>query len=154
VFIVNGSFEEADFAEGFQLVDAGAVPGWSSANQIEIWRSGLAGIQAQHGSYLIELNGAGPSTISQDISTTPGSTIRVAFAHRGRFDDDSMQLLIGRPGQNLPVALTATTGTSGWEVYRVTYTVPAGQTTTRLAFRSVDGGGAGNLLDAIQVSLD
>jgi hypothetical protein len=51
------------------------------------------------------------------------------------------------------VVLTAETGT-GWRIYEGTYTVPAGQTTTRIAFRALDDGWGGNLLDNVTVTLD
>ncbi|MFF8030978.1 hypothetical protein [Streptomyces sp. NPDC016626] len=161
VALVNGSFEEPAVTNYEVLPDASQtqapkrVPGWlttASDHMIELWRSGFNGVPAADGVQLAELNANQVSTLYQDLPTTPGTKLYWRLYHRGRQGEDTMALDIGAPGS--PVEQRRfTDGNTAWGYYTGTYTVPAGQTLTRFAFRSISAAGgnrsAGNLLDGI-----
>lgn len=121
------------------------------------------------------------TAIYQDIKTVPGTLYKVRLKHASLYDGylDKMQVMIGAPGHEQPVEMTRT-GVNGngdklneksniiatkvsntgendrnhdsqWESYEGTYPIPAGQTVTRFAFRSVGSRNLdhGNLLDDI-----
>jgi uncharacterized repeat protein (TIGR01451 family) len=161
--IVNGSFELPSLGSPGQMGNfgQGTVPGWrttASDGQIEIWSStfnsvpSLAGIP---GNQFAELNANFVSTLYQDVATIPGSTISWSFAHRGREGTDTMRLLAGTPGASLSqVGPNFVDGNTAWGRYSGSYTVPAGQTTTRFAFESVSsavGPTLGNFIDDVKI---
>lgn len=161
VALVNGSFEQPPVTDMAFLPDASqtqaprSVPGWlttASDHMIELWHSGFNGVPSAEGEQFAELNANEVSTLYQDLPTTPGTKLYWRLYHRGRQGQDTMALDIGAPG-GVVEQRTFTDGNTAWGYYTGTYTVPAGQTTTRFAFRSVSaaGGnrGVGNFLDGI-----
>ncbi|UFR00293.1 DUF11 domain-containing protein [Streptomyces sp. Go40/10] len=161
VALVNGSFEQPAVTDYEILPDASQtqapkrVPGWlttASDHRIELWRSGFSGVPSAEGAQFAELNANEVATLYQDLPTTPGSKLYWRLYHRGRLGQDTMALDIGAPGS--PVEQRRfTDGNTAWGYYTGTYTVPAGQTTTRFSFRSVSAAGGnrgiGNFLDGI-----
>jgi len=155
--LVNGSFEKPSLRTRWDAINESSVPGWrTTANddEIEIWQHlGVEGVPSYEGSQHNELNAAGSAAIYQDYATTPGSTIRWSFAHRGRSGVDTVRLRIGSPSAQVNQADFSTGKT--WNNYTGTYVVPAGQTTTRIKFDpiAVASGNAsvGNLLDGVLV---
>lgn len=155
--IVNGGFEAPRVAPGqFQLFPAGIVPGWEtndSLGNIELWNL-HRGVPADTGSQFAELNANSASRLYQDIPTVPGEELTWALSHRARTGTDVMRVLIGPVGgdlaQNGP---NLSSGVSRWDRFFGTYVVPAGQTSTRLAFEAVSSGSGlaaeGNFLDSI-----
>ncbi|WP_327675330.1 DUF7507 domain-containing protein [Kitasatospora sp. NBC_00458] len=162
IALVNGSFEQPPIAGGNAfLPDASQtqvpnhVPGWLSTatdHLIEVWHDGFNGVPSADGAQFAELNANQVSTLYQDLSTTPGATLYWRLYHRGRLGQDTMALDIGRPGAAVQQR-QFTDGNAAWGFYTGTYTVPAGQTVTRFAFRSVAAAGGnqgiGNFLDGI-----
>ncbi|MER7515627.1 hypothetical protein [Streptomyces sp. NPDC126499] len=161
VALVNGSFEQPPVTDMAFLPDASQtqapqhVPGWRTTatdHLIELWHSGFNGVPAADGEQFAELNANEVSTLYQDLATTPGTTLYWRLYHRGRQGQDTMALDIGAPG-GVVEQRTFTDGNTAWGHYTGTYTVPAGQTTTRFAFRSVSAAGGnrgiGNFLDGI-----
>jgi uncharacterized repeat protein (TIGR01451 family) len=161
VALVNGSFEQPAVTDVEILPDASQtqapkwVPGWlttASDHKIELWHSGYNGVPAADGAQFAELNAYEVSTLYQDLPTTPGTKLYWRLYHRGRQGDDTMALDIGAPGSTVEQR-RFTDGNTAWGYYTGTYTVPAGQTLTRFAFRSVSAaggnGGIGNFLDGI-----
>ncbi|MEV4196338.1 DUF7507 domain-containing protein, partial [Streptomyces toxytricini] len=161
VALVNGSFEEPVVTDVEILPDstqtqaAKWVPGWRTTatdHRIELWRSGFQGVPAAEGTQFAELNANEVSTLYQDLATTPGTKLYWRLHHRGRLGQDTMALDIGAPGAAVEQR-RFTDGTSAWGYHTGTYTVPAGQTTTRFAFRSVAAAGGaptvGNFLDGV-----
>ncbi|QEV56907.1 DUF11 domain-containing protein [Streptomyces platensis] len=131
------------------------VPGWlttASDHKIELWQSGFNGVPSADGAQFAELNANEVSTLYQDLPTTPGTKLYWRLYHRGRLGDDTMALDIGAPGTTMEQK-RFTDGTTAWGYYTGTYTVPAGQTLTRFAFRSISAAGGnrgiGNFLDGI-----
>ncbi|MFD5558504.1 isopeptide-forming domain-containing fimbrial protein [Streptomyces sp. NPDC127068] len=160
VALVNGGFEEPVLNATFEYLpdstqsQARKVPGWittATDHLIELWRSGHNGVPSAVGSQFAELNAYQVSTLYQDLPTTPGTKLYWRLYHRGRAGTDVMALDIGAPGAVVQQR-TFSDGNTAWGFYTGTYTVPAGQTLTRFAFRSVSSvGGAtsGNFLDGV-----
>lgn len=162
ITLANGSFEQPPIGGGNALLpDASQtqspnhVPGWlttATDHVIEIWHDGFNGVPSADGAQFAELNANQVSTLYQDLPTTPGATLYWRLYHRGRLGQDTMALDIGRPGAAVQQR-QFTDGTTAWGFYTGTYTVPAGQSTTRFAFRSVASAGGnqsvGNFLDGI-----
>lgn len=161
VALANGSFEQPAVTDVEILPDASRtqapkrVPGWlttASDHMIELWHSGFNGVPAAEGAQFAELNANQVSTLYQDLPTTPGTKLYWRLYHRGRQGDDTMALDIGAPGSAVQQR-RFTDGNTAWGYYTGTYTVPAGQTLTRFAFRSVSAAGGnqsiGNFLDGI-----
>ncbi|MED7949719.1 DUF7507 domain-containing protein [Streptomyces sp. BE303] len=162
ITLVNGSFEQPPIGSGNAILpDASQasspnhVPGWlttATDHLIEIWHDGFNGVPSADGAQFAELNANQVSTLYQDLPTTPGATLYWRLYHRGRLGQDTMALDIGRPGAAVQQR-QFTDGNTAWGFYTSTYTVPAGQTTTRFAFRSVSSAGGnqsvGNFLDGI-----
>ncbi|MER7991282.1 isopeptide-forming domain-containing fimbrial protein [Streptomyces noursei] len=161
VALVNGSFEQPTVTGVEILPDASQtqaskrVPGWlttASDHLIELWRSGFNGVPSADGAQFAELNANEVSTLYQDLPTTPGTKLYWRLYHRGRLGDDTMALDIGAPGATVEQR-RFTDGNTAWGYYTGTYTVPAGQTLTRFAFRSLSAAGGnrsiGNFLDGI-----
>ncbi|MCM2388279.1 isopeptide-forming domain-containing fimbrial protein [Streptomyces albipurpureus] len=161
VALANGSFEQPVVTGVEILPDASQtqaskwVPGWlttASDHRIELWHSGFQGVPAAHGAQFAELNANEVSTLYQDLPTTPRTKLYWRLYHRGRQGDDTMALDIGAPGSTVEQR-RFTDGNTAWGYYTGTYTVPAGQTLTRFAFRSISAAGGnrgiGNFLDGI-----
>lgn len=163
----NGDFEAPRVAtNNYTLVNtstAGLEWRNTAENIIEMWGSPFQGVNAFSGSQFAELNALKPATLYQDITTVPGSTMVWRIAHKATIrNGESLWVRIGVPGSTLAYTspkLTANligTARNGWTIHNGTYTVPAGQTTTRFAFES-DGTttaspDSGNLLDDIEFS--
>lgn len=164
----NGDFEAPRVpANNYTLVNtstAGLEWKNSAENIIEMWGSPFQGVNAFSGSQFAELNALKPATLYQDITTVPGSTMVWRIAHKATIrNGESMWVRIGVPGSALAYTSPKLTANligpdrNGWTVHSGSYTVPAGQTTTRFAFES-DGTttaipSSGNLLDDIEFSL-
>ena len=157
--VVNGSFENPVIAaNSFQQPNASTVPGWSTSatdNRMEIWRAPFQGVSVPNGSQFVEVNATQRASISQEFATTPGETIRWQLQHRGRTGVDVMEVRLGAPGTTLALQSTLSTGQS-WRSYSGLYTVPAGQTTTRLSLNSISSANGnasyGNFVDAVSVT--
>lgn len=156
VALANGGFEQPVFGSGVQQLPQTQVPGWSttaSDGLIELWKSGFNGVPASSGTQFAELNATQVSTLYQDVPTNPGQTLYWSLDHRGRQGFDTMALDLGAPGGPVNYTQQMRDGNTAWGKYSGTYTVPAGQTVTRFAFRSVSAAGGnqsvGNFLDNI-----
>lgn len=163
----NGDFETPRVAANdYSLVDAGTAGlEWrnSAEDIVELWGAPFQGVSAFSGSQFAELNALKPGTLYQDLATVPGSTMVWRIAHRAAIrNGESMWVRIGVPGSapaSTSPRLTANLDgpdRNGWTVHSGSYTVPAGQTSTRFAFES-DGSStassdSGNLLDDIEFS--
>lgn len=153
-------------------------------HKLEFWRSGFQGVSSAEGDQFAELNANQFAGLYQDISTLPGTVIRWSLQHRGRDGTESIRVLIGTnsgtttytsstgatysipgtfsPATGVSATKGATTtnniadGTSAWGTWSSSYSVPAGQTTTRFLFISHNPGASsnttGNFLDDIKFS--
>ena len=153
--VQNASFELPVINQSWTWVPNGSVPGWVSTDPvgIEIWQSGFNGVVAPVGNQFVELNANEAGTLSQSIATTPGQILQWSLLHRGRVGVDTMQVLIGSSNSTLEPIRTISDGTSAWGRYSGAYVVPAGQTTTELAFRAISTATGdltvGNLMDDV-----
>ena len=106
------------------------MPGWAttaSDTLIELWHTGFNGVPAGAGTQFAELNATQPSTLYQDVATTPGETIEWSLFHRGRSGVDVMRVIIGPPGGPLLAqGADISDGTTAWGRTTRRYTVPAG----------------------------
>lgn len=153
VSLVNGGFDEGVSLLQGDFVISPSIPGWvSQASEFEVWDSQKESVGAINGTNLLELNARVQGLIYQDFETTPGSTIRWEFFHRGREGTESLEMQLGSATGSLTTVQTARTDVQ-WRAYTGLYEVPAGQTKTRIVFRSLEPGGSGNFLDAISVAL-
>ncbi|MBC1502286.1 immunoglobulin-like domain-containing protein [Listeria booriae] len=152
ISLQNGSFEQPAVPYGtWQTFNQSQVPGWqttASDGLIEI-QNHFEDRDAADGEQYAELNAYEASALYQDIVTTPGATVRWQVSHRGRHTTDTATVKFGTPG-DLKLIDTMTTSVDAWKTYSGTYTIPAGQTTTRFQFEAVGGDPRnGNLLDNI-----
>ncbi|TQJ99674.1 LPXTG-motif cell wall-anchored protein/uncharacterized repeat protein (TIGR01451 family)/fimbrial isopeptide formation D2 family protein [Bacillus sp. SJZ110] len=174
VALINGSFEQGA-ARGSAVNGSGIyyyeseVPGWKTTDDaagykvIEIWNhaqnlpSGAKDYPAPpDGKRWAELNAMENGMLYQDVKTTPGQTIYWRLSHMGRAGVDTMQVRIGAATQNpydTVVQKQMSDGRTAWGTHTGSYTVPAGQTTTRFGFEAVSSAsgsiGNGNFLDDI-----
>ncbi len=147
----NGSFETPVTATVWERLTAAQVDGWSTlSGGFDMWSTGWNG-PASDGDQFTELNTNQTDGIYQDFATTPGQTLHWSFDHRGRLDDDTVQLHLGAPGA-LTLQTEHTTPTGTWTTYTGSYTVPAGQTITRIQLQATDPGSAGNFIDNITIT--
>lgn len=132
-----------------------------------------------HGSYWAELNADNTGALYQELTTVPNTIMRWSIKHRGRQEsDEQMKVKIGTTssqsdqtpiarrtpntifGSTPPTSWSLDSSyssnstitsrlSSGWVEYQGSYTIPAGQTTTRFQFESVTAGATANLLDDI-----
>lgn len=159
--LCNTDFEDLQNSPTVIIVDTSLVPCWGTTaadNKIEVWHTGFNGVPSYSGNQFIELNAFFVSTLFQNFTTTPGSTITASFAHRGRAGVDVMSVEIGPAGGPFTLLGTFSDGNLAWGYYTVTYTVPIGLGNNySIRFNSVSAAGGnqaiGNFLDAISVDL-
>ncbi|MBC2195384.1 LPXTG cell wall anchor domain-containing protein [Listeria booriae] len=154
ISLQNGSFEQPAIDKGSMLLDDSAVPGWktTATNHLIELQNHYEDREAADGNQYAELNAVEASALYQDIATTPGAKVRWQVAHQGRDGEDTAVVKFGAPS-NLTTIETMTTSNDGWKTYSGTYTIPAGQTTTRFEFEAVSSATGdvtrGNFLDNI-----
>ncbi|MGB5377136.1 MAG: hypothetical protein WBN26_04050, partial [Muriicola sp.] len=166
----DGPLDAASTSTGIWKGDSDNYPYWESAdpgtNHLEIWQEGNTsgsdpGGLAYSGIQWVELNASANFGFYQDIATTPGDVLQWSFAHRKRGenrwsapDQDIVELLIGDPsGSMVSQGTFASADDASWTLHSGTYTVPAGQTTTRLrltATNTIGPSGSGNHIDSVQ----
>jgi hypothetical protein len=140
------------------LLNSSQISCWkttASDGLIEVWGTGYNGVPAYSGPQFIEINATQSCTVYQDFTATPGATINVGFAHRGRAGVDQMQAEIGPVGGPYTNLGLYTDGTS-WGYYTASYVVPASMGinyTIRFTSVSWSGGNPaiGNFLDAVSL---
>lgn len=154
--LVNGGFEAPFVSDGsYALYAPSDVPGWETTDSaIEMWGNGFLGVPAAQGRQFVEINANIAGTLSQDVVTQPGETLRWSLKHRGREGTDVMRVVIGAVGGPLTQSgPNIVDGTGAWGTWSGTYTVPAGQTLTRFGFQAVSSAGGspgiGNFLDDV-----
>jgi len=159
VELVNGGFEEPTISEGFPTTtDADNVPGWDTTapdDNLELWHAGYNGVPAAEGTQFAELAANFAATMSQTIATTPGTELTYVARHRGRDGVDVADLELGPAGGSANRVVEMSDGDDAWGTYVGSYLVPAGQTSTTLAFTPVSTSSGnpsmGNFLDGISL---
>ncbi|MBC1472891.1 immunoglobulin-like domain-containing protein [Listeria seeligeri] len=165
IALENGSFEipAVSSSRTYEIFNSSQVPGWQttdSENRIEIQKNGFLEpvtnqtMYAQSGNQWAELNAYENSALYQDVPTVPGATVHWQVYHKGREGVDVALVEFGVPGGTLTEQTQMEDGDTSWGLYKGTYVIPEGQTTTRFQFRAISstGGntGLGNYLDNIQ----
>ena len=140
--------------------DEADIEGWSTSapdNQIELWASGHEGIDSHSGSAHLEINAQTEAQLYQDLSTIPGSRINWSIWHRGKRGTDMAAIYIGASGGNLKKVREMASGATAWQQYSGSYTVPAGQTSTRFSLQAIGAAGGdlteGNFIDLFEVEV-
>ncbi len=154
----NGGFESPVIAgNSFSLRNESQLGGWQTTapdNLIELWRVPFQGVTPAEGAQHAELNANSVATLYQDVATVPGTEVTYRVFHRGRSGVDTAQMQFGPPAGPADFTRTMTDGNKAWGSYTGTYTIPAGQTTTRFAFASISAAGGngaiGNFIDGVQ----
>jgi uncharacterized repeat protein (TIGR01451 family) len=149
------AYKEAE-VEGWGTIanDATSGASFDQRNVIELWRE--TSPPAYEGSQYAEINAYVAGTLYQDVITTPGTVLTWQFAHRGRSGTDTVEVVIGAPSLVVSQGQFST-GNTAWQVYRGTYTVPAGQTITRFGFKAVSSTGGtsyGNFIDDVRFGVN
>lgn len=140
--------------------DEADVPGWLTTSTtypyIEIWKNGNGTTDAYSGNQFAEINAYESTSLYYDIDTTPDSNLSVSVAHRGREGTDEAGIFMGAVGGTLTQVGTMQTDNTAWKLYNITYSIPAGQTQTRIEFRSISTAAAsdsiGNFIDNFIIS--
>ncbi|MBA3924783.1 immunoglobulin-like domain-containing protein [Listeria rustica] len=168
ITIVNGDMETPRVptpAPHWKLFAQSAVPGWETTatdGLIEFQAQGFIGtgaippMNAASGTQWAELNANEVAALYQDIPTTPGVKVRWQVYHRGLYGVDKAVVEFGPPSGTMVKQVDLSTNHAAWRLYKGTYTIPAGQTTTRFQFRSVSSStgdvARGNSLDKVLFS--
>lgn len=158
--LCNTDFENIPSINSYSVINASQVPCWgttASDQMIEVWHSGFNSVPSYSGSYFIELNANMVSTLYQDFVATPGTTVNISFAHRGRQGIDVMDVVLGPVGGPYTSLGTYSDGNMAWGYYTTSYIIPTGVGNNfSLRFNSISAAGgasSGNFLDAISISI-
>jgi gliding motility-associated-like protein len=125
---------------------------------IEVWTNGNENTNAYSGTQFIELNANQVSTLYQDLSVIPGSSVNISFAHRGRFSGtDVMRVEIGPVGGPYVSLGNFSATPSAWVYNSLNYTFPNnGVINYTIRFVSVTSGSGnltvGNFIDAVSIT--
>jgi choice-of-anchor C domain-containing protein len=139
--VTNGSFETPDAGGAFVGYGTGQVFGGWTVRDGSIDHIGLLW-QAADGHQSVDMNGAGPGTIDQDIATEPGYAYTLRFALAGNpYGYDPKRLAVLWGGQQVADLTFDQTGTSPTDMHWGYHTLylAANSATTRLAFQSLTG---------------
>ena len=172
--LVNGSFDVGSAGTGWSTTDPAGLEIWVYSAMVSYtnWTQNQA---AYEGPNFAEINASTNGTLFQDVATTPGEVLTWKLAHRARAGNsgtDVMRVLAGPGGGSGATGLVAQSATTkdgvtlgtpktnlddtgaAWGVWEGSYTVPAGQTSTRFAFQAISSANGnpsyGNFLDGIQ----
>lgn len=173
--ITNGSFELAGPASSGTVAfySRTQYPGWTvEKNYLEVIKAPITCTyrgaattftSGQDGKNFAELNSYEntPATIYQDFPTNPNTMLFVTFYMSCRYNaPTAFSVSMGSPGQESTVLTTYTSDATDftnkpgqWSRMSFYYNVPAGQTQTRLKFKSLNGDqySAGNDIDNVSV---
>ena len=143
--VVNGGFE----SPSLRSLGRVQLNSWTvNAASNEVWVDGFRGVSAKQGTQFVELNGAAPTTISQELTVVPGGQYRWSFAHRGRANNDTVNVLIdGR------VVATETSPPDRWSTVEGTFTAGPNQSRVTFSIQALDAGGIGNFVDDVSFVL-
>lgn len=162
VKIVNGGLESPSISPStIKNIGVTELNGWTVVNDstVEVWRGYNDGAMPVHplpaaeGAQFVELNGNGPGTLYQDVTTTPGQILHWSIKHHGRWGTDTMRVSINASGGALVQQAQFSTSNADWSMHEGDYVVPAGQTSTRISLTAVSTATGddtvGNLIDDV-----
>lgn len=148
---VNGSFETPIVSGNYQLL---FPPGWTSTEgALEIWKTWFGGVPSYIGNQHNEMNATAAPVQTNTLSgVRPRAELRVYWAHRGRFGNDTASLTISDDGGGSTGFGNFTTGTAQWVVRNAIHLVSPSATGASLTFSSIfPTGNTGNFLDGVEV---
>jgi hypothetical protein len=154
---INGDFEENMTHTNFIQTNEVNIEGWNTTspdNLIEIWNIGFLGVTPQSGNYHAEINATQNAALYQRVCSKPGTVFSWSVWHRGRSGTDVAVVKIGNSLSNSSVQKTMTTGTTAWQQYSGTYTVPIDEVETYFIFEAVSTASSisvGNFVDNIEI---
>lgn len=150
VSFLNGSFEQPAFVgqSNYSNFSNAQMVGWVSTDPLvstypnlafEVWGNGFIGESAQEGTHFLELESNGAATVYQDFATVPGQLLTWSFFLTPRHNVNAFARLaidVGNVSGTNSISTPVQQISTGWQEHTGSYTVPAGQTTTRLTFVS------------------
>ncbi|WBX72608.1 T9SS type B sorting domain-containing protein [Tenacibaculum pacificus] len=164
----NGGFEDhpekSATGNGYLIRDESQIPGWDTTepenNEIEIWYNSFQGVPPYEGTSFAELNANKVGALYQEFCTKPGDVISWSVVHRGRSGVDVATVKIGGSLATGTIKATMSDDNTAWGQYSsgaTPYIVPAGQTTTVIAFEAVSSTGGdsyGNFIDDVKIEIN
>ncbi|MEM9731884.1 MAG: choice-of-anchor C family protein [Pseudomonadota bacterium] len=153
--IANGSFENGPAGptdSGVQVnAGDGTIPNWTvDAGSVDHIRTTWS---AEDGTGSIDLNGNSAGTLSQTITTIPGSTYELTFyMARNPAGDPTENLNVTIDGTTTPFSFSngsTTTTNMGWEERSLFFTATGSSTT--VTFSSPQAGSSGPAIDDVSV---
>lgn len=163
--VVNGSFEDVTLDDNrtWQLFDV-LNGGWEATqDKIEIQSNATLGeIDAQNGTFYVELNGNGPSIFGQEIDLERGAhVLSFYYAPRGNRGERAGNVSVLGPlgvGDPLPVITSfdfkrgdGGSSRGNWTQFFVEFFAPSDDTYL-LTFSATSSGSTGALVDNIRVA--
>ncbi|WP_395066624.1 fibronectin type III domain-containing protein [Flavobacterium sp.] len=148
-------------AGGMSFVNQTSFSCWNTTATdgiIEVWSSGNEGVTSYSGNQFVELNANQVSSLYQNLSVLPGSTVNIAFAHRGRFSGtDVLELQVGPVGGPYTSLGQFSAQPAAWVYNNVMYTFPNnGVSNYTVRFVSISSGSGnntvGNFIDAVSIN--
>ncbi len=156
--ICNGNFENPVVSSSPGMCSVSILSCWQTTapdQMVELWQSGFNLVPSYSGNQFLELNANYVSTIFQDFYASPGSSLEISFAHRGRAGIDTLSVEvgpIGGPYSNLGYFADDNTN---WGHYTIYASVPNPGNLYRIKFISVYAAlqlpSVGNFLDSVTV---
>lgn len=156
--ICNGNFETPVIFSSPGMSPVSSLSCWQTTAPdqiIELWQSGFNLVPSFSGNQFLELNANYVSTIYQDFYASPGSNLKISFAHRGRAGIDTLSLEFGNVGGPYTSLGYFADDNTNWGYYTVYATVPNPGNLYRIRFVSVYATlqlpSVGNFLDSVTV---
>ena len=141
VALSNDSFESPVVdREERRTVNGSAVTGWIGSGEkgnVTLIANGWTDINAAVGRQYAQLTGS-PARLSQDVATVPGTSLAWGLSHRAVNGSTSLRVRIGSPGEK-GKEQASFSDTTTWTRHGGTYTVPDGQTITRITLEPGEG---------------
>lgn len=157
-YFLNGGFDSVYVGATVGLVTGTQMPVWQTTAtdcKFEVWANGYNGINSYSGIQFVEMNATMPATLFQTVTATPGTTLSISFAHRGRGGIDSISVSAGPVGGPYTTLNKYGNSQSAWITYTVNYIVPNLGNSYSIRFNSIywaaGNPAVGNLLDAVKV---
>ena len=141
VELSNGSFESPVVEpKERRSVNGSGVIGWIGSGEkgaVTVIADGWTDIDAAVGRQYAQLSGS-PARLTQDVATVPGTSLAWALSHRAVNGSTSLRVRLGAPGEKGKEQAAFSDGAT-WTRHSGTYTVPDGQTITRITLEPGDG---------------
>ena len=149
----NGSFDGDSVGTGAWITSM-SPKGWTTGNDGLELRNSVAG-SAFDGSTYAELDTAGNSSISQDVTTVIGQWYTLSFEYSNRAGTDvatnGLAWSLGSASGVAPSLAQNTSGDNQWNLFSTTFQATATQTTLKL-WATGTSDSLGSSLDAVSLT--